>query len=173
MLEERRLGPLPAVAVALSLATMFLLPSRLREHSDRWQGSNFTRGRTGVYRTLGRWIGDKGLGDATVLMREPGYFAYFADNPMVDGAGLVTKGIYFHGPVERQTAPEEIVERHRPGLIVSPPRYWPGLPLDSYVPLYHPVPIRTLYVRKSLFADRFAQLVADWLSQDALTGRSR
>ncbi len=105
--------------------------------------SSFYRARTDVYLTLARWIKDVRLNDVPVLMHEPGYFAYWSGSPMIDAAGLITKGIYFHGPEERRTKPDDIVRVHRPGLIVTPPLYWIGLTLDDYLPLYYPVPART------------------------------
>jgi hypothetical protein len=152
---------------ALALVTLTFLPEKLDAHAQRWEVSSFYRGRTGVYRTLARWIKDVGLADVSVLMHEPGYFAYLSGSPMIDAAGLITEGIRFHGPVERRTPPDEIVREHQPGLIVTPPLYWIGLTLDDYLPLYYPVPARTLYVRRSVFAERFPTLSRHWLAREA------
>ena len=100
-------------------------------------------------------------------MHEPGYFAYWSGSPMIDAAGLITKGIYYHGPEERRTKPDDIVREHRPGLIVTPPLYWIGLTLDDYLPLYYPVPARILYVRRSIFTERFPDAGEHWLARDA------
>lgn len=154
------------VSVLLVVLTIAYLPAKVRAHATRWMEGPFYRGRIGSYLTFARWIGERGLGDARVLMREPGYFAYQSGNPMIDGAGLVTPEIRFHGPRERQTPPGEILETHRPDLVITPPLYWPGLPLESYVPLYHAVPARTLYARRSFFEARFSALARQWLAPD-------
>jgi hypothetical protein len=155
-----------APAVVLVLFTLVFLPLKLHAHAERWMTSSFYRTRTDVYRTLARWIDDAGLDGVSVLMHEPGYFAYWSDSPMVDAAGLITKGIYFHGPDQRRTQPDEIVRAHRPGLIVTPPLYWIGLTLDDYLPIYHPVPARSLYIRRSVFAERFPALQRHWLARE-------
>ena len=152
---------------ALVVVTLLFLPGKLAAHARIWMESSFYRARTDVYFTLARWIEDVGLDDVPVLMHEPGYFAYHSGSPMIDAAGLVTEGIYYHGPVDRRTPPDEIVRKHRPGLIVTPPLYWIGLTLDDYLPLYHPVPARFLYVRRAVFAERFDELARHWLSRDA------
>jgi hypothetical protein len=162
---SRALRALPVAA--LVLVTLLFLPQRLDAHAQRWMVSSFYRARTGVYLTLARWIKDVKLNDVSVLMHEPGYFAYWSGSPMIDAAGLITKGIYYHGPEERRTKPDEIVRVHRPGLIVTPPLYWMGLTLDDYLPLYHPVPTRTLYLRRSIFTERFPALAEHWLARDA------
>jgi hypothetical protein len=156
-----------APVTALLVVTAIFLPRKLDEHAQRWMVSSFYRGRTDVYRTLARWIKDVELADVSVLMHEPGYFAYWSGSPMVDAAGLITKGIFFHGPEERRTPPDEILRTHRPGMIVTPPLFWMGMTLDDYLPIYHPVPARTLYLRRSIFAERFTGLAQHWLARDA------
>ena len=155
-----------APAAALALLTLAFLPGKLTAHARAWMESSFYRTRTDVYRTLARFIRDVDLADVKVLMHEPGYFAYWSGSPMVDAAGLVTKGVYFHGPAHRRTPPDEIVRAHQPGLIVTPPLYWIGLTIDDYLPLYHPVPARFLYVRRSVFAERFPRLAKHWLERE-------
>ncbi len=161
----RALRALPAAV--LVLVTLMFLPQKLDAHAQRWMVSSFYRARTGVYLTLARWIKDTGLADVSVLMHEPGYFAYWSGSPMVDAAGLITKGIHFHGPAERRTPPDEIVRVHRPGLIVTPPLYWIGLTMNDYVPLYYPVPARALFLRRSIFNERFPGLARHWLAREA------
>ena len=162
---SRAIRALPIAALAL--VTLIFLPQKLDAHAQRWMVSSFYRARTGVYLTLARWIKDVRLNDVSVLMHEPGYFAYWSGSPMIDAAGLITKGIYYHGPEERRTKPDDIVRQHRPGLIVTPPLYWMGLTLDDYLPLYYPVPARILYVRRSIFTERFPTLAEHWLARDA------
>ena len=162
---RRAIRALPVAALAL--VTLLFLPQKLDAHAQRWMVSSFYRARTDVYLTLARWIKDVRLADVSVLMHEPGYFAYWSGSPMIDAAGLITKGIYYHGPEERRTKPDDIVRVHRPGLIVTPPLYWMGLTLDDYLPLYYPVPTRTLYVRRSIFTERFPALAEHWLARDA------
>jgi hypothetical protein len=161
-LAVARAAPIAAVI----LVTLLFLPEKLEAHARDWMVSSFYRARTDVYLTLARWIKDVGLADQRVLMHEPGYFAYHSGAPMIDAAGLVTEGIYFHGPVERRTSPEEILRVHRPALIVTPPLYWMGMPLDDYQQLYLPVPARSLYVRRDVFAERFPQLASHWLARE-------
>ena len=161
----RVLRALPAAA--LVLVTLIFMPQKLDAHAQRWMVSSFYRARTGVYLTLARWIKDVRLADVSVLMHEPGYFAYWSGSPMIDAAGLITKGIYYHGPEERRTKPDDIVRVHRPGMIVTPPLYWFGLTLDDYLPLYYPVPARILYVRRSIFTERYPALAEHWLARDA------
>jgi hypothetical protein len=162
LLRAVRIAPI----AALALVTLLFLPQKLNAHAKLWMVSSFYRGRTDVYRTLARWIKDVGLDDVAVLMHEPGYFAYWSGNPMIDAAGLITKGIYFHGPAERRTKPDEIVRVHRPGLIVTPPLYWIGLPVEEYLTIYNPVPARSLLIQRSLFAERFPMLARHWLSRE-------
>jgi hypothetical protein len=59
------------------------------------------------------------------------------------------------------------VREHEPGLIVTPPLRWIDLTLDDYLPLYYPVPARTLYVRRSVFAERFPVLSRHWMAREA------
>ena len=155
-----------AVALALAVATVAFMPAKLREHSRSLTDSNYYRGRNGVYLTLARWIRDRGLGDVRVLLDEPGYFAYQSGNPMIDGAGLITKGIYFTGPAARRTPGMDVIREHRPGLIVTSAVPWPALPIERYLSLYHAVPLRTLHVERPVYMKRFAKLADRWLARD-------
>ena len=168
VVEARRLVVVRCLlAVALLAVTVAALPVKLRAQAESLQGSAFYRGRNEVYRTLARWIRDRDLADLTVLMDEPGCFAYHSGSPVIDAAGLITRGIYFTGPAERRTPGNVIIETYQPDLIIMPPVPWPVLEMGRYLPLYHPVPVRAVYVRRSVFRERFAELSRQWLARDA------
>jgi hypothetical protein len=171
VLEGKRLAATRSVAAAvgalvLVLVTLGWMPEKLRANARSLTEGVFYRGRNGVYLTLARWIKDQGLQRVSVLMDEPGYFGYHSGSPIIDRAGLITEGIYFTGPRERQTRLQEIIANYEPGLIVMPAVPWPVLRLPPYLPLYHPVPVRALYVRRSVFAEHFESLARHWLARD-------
>jgi hypothetical protein len=159
-----RLRPLVIVAVGTAMAMISLLNGRAAaEEAHAWLESNTYRGRIKAYRQLALWINDRGLGDLTVMMREPGYFRYLVDNRLIDAAGLTTADVFFHGPADRRTEPTELLETYRPDLIVTPPREWPDLPVAGYLPLVHSSGLRSLLIRRSVFRDRYAAFRGRWL----------
>lgn len=118
-------GRLPAPAVRAFLvvvAASFALaryPATATRRLDTVTSSLGYVRRIEAYEDLSDWVLENRLQDLTYMTLEPGYFTYRTGNPAIDLAGLVTKGVYFHGPRERRTTPEELVRVHRPGLLLG------------------------------------------------------
>jgi len=152
-----------AVSGILVAAGLVLLPSGVTAERDLLTNNQHYRGRVTAYETLGNWILDHQLDDVLLLTREPGYLAFRTGNPVVDGAGLVTKDVYFHKVREDQTPMKAIIDRHRPGLILVPDVSWRGLRISDFLPIYKTMPIRTLYIRREVLQERLSALAEPWL----------
>jgi hypothetical protein len=116
---------------------------------------------------LARWIDDRKLNDLQVAMREPGYFSFLSQNPVIDAAGLVTEGIVFHRGGKEHTSTTELLAQWQPDLIVTSPPGWPDKDLEDFLPLYHTVPVRSLLIHRRVLIDRYAGLRDAWLEREA------
>ncbi len=155
-----------AAAAILSLvlvgASFLHLDEGARRELFTKVSSPLYRQRVDAYSLLARWVQDHGLTDLKVLMREPGFFAYRTHNPVVDAAGLVTPGVFFHGPKERRSELREVLAAHRPELVLLPNVSWEVEQLGGYVPVYQAMPLRTLFLERSMLAQRLSDVARDW-----------
>ncbi|QDV08532.1 hypothetical protein Poly30_40800 [Planctomycetes bacterium Poly30] len=119
LLKWLRILPLTEVALlpVLYLVAVAVVPHVEQKEKMFSDGGQY-RYRVEAYETMARFVVSAGLSDQALLTLEPGYFAYLSDNPAIDQAGLVTKGIYFHGSSSRRTTLQEILEERQPGLFV-------------------------------------------------------
>ncbi len=163
--------PLRGRAAAAVLAAIALcavaLPSGARREA-RWLASSpGYRARQGAYDLLVTWMRDHDLDGATLFTREPGYLTYHTRQPVIDGAGLVTRGLFFHGPKGRRTSLDHIVETYRPDLMIltSATGRLPSAVAEAYLPVYQAQPRRLLALRRSVF-ERHSDRLAASLSGD-------
>jgi len=131
--------------LAALLAALVALPLAAAKHQRQLVDNGFYRGRVGAYTDIARWINDKQLNDLKILMQEPGYLHFLTGNPIVDAIGLITPNVVVHDGERRQTEVNELVEQHRPELIVTPTRYWAGLDLEGFLPRFRPLPAGRLH----------------------------
>ena len=89
----------------------------------------------------GRWINENDLNDLTLLTSEPGYLTYQTRNPVIDGAGLVTKNLSVEGSGGQRL--RKLVEVYEPDLVVTSARSFRKS--GDYTPLYHTLN-KTLYI---------------------------
>ncbi len=143
-----------------ALLLLLLLPARVREELAYHQDSPFYRSRTDTYRQMAEWIGRVGLRDLRVLTHEPGYFAYLGRMPVIDGAGLVTRGARFHGPRGQRDSVEALIERFAPEAVLPLGGYPPAWFFAGYVPTVTGFPARSVQVRADVLAARWPAVVA-------------
>jgi hypothetical protein len=121
----------------------------------RSQGSQY-RFRVGTYESMANFIVGAKLNDQVLLTHEPGYIAYLTDLPVIDQAGLVTKGIYFHGDKKRRTSTKSIIEEHHPGLMVTTNMVIPA----QYIAVFSNATRYQLLLDREVHNARFDDLVA-------------
>lgn len=161
--ERWRLGGAAAASVGLLVFSLGALPSRVREEARVMEGYYY-RSKVEAYGILARWINEHDLSDLKLFTREPGYLTYLSRNPVVDGAGLVTRGIRFHGA--NRTGLREILAAHRPELAVIVDVAGHVRKLKGFSPLYQ-TRSKALFIRDDVLSDRYESLAADWWAREA------
>lgn len=154
-----------ALSIALLVWSLYALPSKVREEATRFMARDYYRSKVEAYSFLARWITDHGLSDLKLFTREPGYLTYLSKNPVVDGAGLVTRGIRYHGS-EFRTPLEKILADHHPELAVIVDVPNEVARLKGFLPLYQ-TRTKALFIRKDVLSKRYDSLAADWLSHES------
>ncbi len=154
-----------AAVLALTVAGAVLLPAAAQREARALIDSPAQRIRVDAYDRLIVWMRHHGLDGATLLTNEPGYLAYHTGQPAIDGAGLVTEGVYLHQP-ERRTPLAELVGRYRPQLIV----YTTDLGIleravRGYLPIYQAQPTKLLLIRRDVYERHFDRLYERWLER--------
>lgn len=151
-LPAERLRALAVIAFAASgscwLAGAARAEARARMDDDVY------RGRVEAYAEIAEWILANRLGDLTLLTLEPGYLTYRTGNPVIDGAGLVTKGVYFHGAPERHTSFQDLIASRSPELVICSFPYNP----PGYTVAFSTFPSCRLLMRRAVFAERGRRL---------------
>ena len=157
----RRRRPLAAAGVLAAVAVSFaVLPAGARREAQRLRTHPVHKSRIEAYDLIAAWMRDHDLAGSTLFTNEPGYLTYQTRQPVIDGAGLVTEGIFFHGPRERRTSLGHIAESYRPELMIvgsETGRPAPQLHGD-YLPVYQAQPSKLLLLRRSGFERRFDRL---------------
>ena len=156
-----------AVLLVVSL-TLFSLPRALGNDVDRNTENWVYRGRVEAYAEIAEWIDANGLNDLAVLTSEPGYLTYLTSNPAVDAAGLVTKGVYFHGDQERRTSMRDLIDRYEPGLMIAS---FPHV-AQGYMLAYSALPTCRLLIRREVFDERFESLEAAFKAPQVVPKRA-
>ncbi len=154
LLGRLRLG-LPAVWGSLLLLglSFVALPGNLRLQADSLRSSPSYLLRERGYEEMARWMRARGLLDLVLLSDEPGYFTHLTGCRVVDGQGLVTKGIR-PGDDLSQIAAEHGVE----ALLATDGA--PGFRRVCEMP-------RTLHLREDVYRARLADLLRIWLAPAA------
>ena len=110
----RRIAITGLVAIAIAFAA--LVPW------SRWELRRLTSAdqylSIRAYAETADWILEHQLDDRLLFLREPGYLAYLTQNPVIDGAGLVTKGVSYHGPKERRSTLAALLQEFEPDLVL-------------------------------------------------------
>lgn len=118
--QALRLSWLAPLAVA---PAVFAGGARITEHHDLRAHELTHRGqyrfRVECYETMSDWVLAAGIDDLTYMTIEPGYFAYRSGNPAIDEAGLVTKGVYFHGDASRRTDRGDLIRERQPDMLLQ------------------------------------------------------
>lgn len=154
----RRFGRVAAAVVAVAL--LLPLPASMRQELGYHQASGYYHSRTDTYRQMADWLRRTGLTDLRLMVHEPGYLAYLGQMPVVDAAGLVTKGVFFHGPAERRDRFEDLLERFAPAGVIPLGGIPPGWSLEGYVPTVTGFPARPLLLEQEVLTRRYAQIIA-------------
>ncbi|MEM9599225.1 MAG: hypothetical protein AAGD06_33460, partial [Acidobacteriota bacterium] len=163
-------GTVAAVAAiaGLGLAAVLVPTTMARQAEPLVTGAGYWR--IHAYDQFADWIEDHGMEDTTLFTREPGYLTYRTRQSVIDGAGLVTPGIFFHGPEDRRTDLPELFDERRPELAILSSRVarQPGYITSDHLPVVHAQPIRTLWMRRDAFSERFDGLYESWLGRTYL-----
>ncbi len=161
---RRRRWIAPAAVLAAIAASFAALPAGARHEAQRLRDNPTQKARVESYDLLVAWMRDHDLAAATLFTHEPGYLSYQTRQPVVDGAGLVTRGLFFHGPKERRSSLRQVADAYRPELMILGTST--GVPdpeiRGSYVPVYQAQPRKLLLLRRSAFERRFERLYATW-----------
>ncbi len=166
LLKRWRGERLAAAAVLAAIAASTLaLPVTVRRESRRLTTSPNYQARQGAYDLFVTWMRDHGLAGATLFTYEPGYLTYQTRQPVIDGAGLVTRDLFFHGPKERRTSLAHIVATRQPDLMIlrsTTGRLRRPEIAGDYLPVYQAQPRWLLLLRRSVFELHFDRLFASW-----------
>ncbi|MEZ6002629.1 MAG: hypothetical protein R3F33_00460 [Planctomycetota bacterium] len=151
---ENAIAAIGALAV---IPLLLFLPRHWQSLAADLEGQLVYQGRIPAYRQMAERIGRLGLQDARVLTNEPGFVTYDTGNPAIDAAGLVTKGIRFHGAGGPRTSLLDLAREHQPELVIG------ALPtvLPGYVPLLNPHPFRAMWLRQDRYAEVFPKLLGE------------
>ncbi|MFT7485499.1 MAG: hypothetical protein ACI9F9_001349 [Candidatus Paceibacteria bacterium] len=121
-----------------------------------------------AYERLAEWILRHGLEDEPVMTLEPGYMSFLTDQPVIDAAGLVTKGIRYHGPMQKRDTFESLIDSYEPELVVmrvlGAPKDW----LEDDYTLVYRVGVAGLFMRNNVVARHLNTLHKEWVQDSPL-----
>ena len=121
--------PLPATRLAGLVIVLGAFGARGQQlwanEAEHISGNDQYRQRVWAYGDIAKFIHRHGLQDMVLLTDEPGYLTFRSQNPAIDAAGLVTKGIFKHGDADRATGFPAIIEARQPELVVARYPYTP------------------------------------------------
>ncbi len=156
-----------ALVLVVGGFALVLLP-RASDTVDQYLHSDVYRNREGgAYLTMARWINATGSNHLMVMTSEPGYLSYLTQSPVVDRAGLVTEGLFLHGPAERRSSLFETLKRFSPDLYVGDAGTPPDFQLDGYLTVFRGFASHPLMMRREIFEQNF-----DALSKSYSSGRN-
>ncbi len=153
------------------VAALIWLPISAATHARQLTDNGFYRGRVEAYADLAGWINDQRLNELKILTQEPGYIRFLTGNPMIDAAGLTTRGVVTHQGERQKMSFASMIEQHQPELIMAPGPYRSGLDLSDFIPLIYPLPIGTVFIRRSTHREHFNHLAESWLTSGPPTAR--
>jgi hypothetical protein len=164
---KRSEKPLTVFTLILLVAASALLPRGANSETQEATNNLNYRDRVWSYESIGHWILAHGFEDEVLMTLEPGYISCLTGNPVVDAAGLVTKGIRFHGPVGERDTMASLADRLQPGMIINRTTtlVHPRL-LENYTPVYG-YRVMTLLMRKDLVAKHARVLAERWVKPTA------
>lgn len=160
--------PIPAKA-ARAAALVFLLAGALvLPYSHQVQAATistaaFGSARIQAYEDFAAWVGRHDFENTSVLTLEPGYLTYRSGQRAIDAAGLVSPGIFFHGPQERRQDFFALLDRFRPEMATtfSPLGREPAAE-ENYLPALTPLPGFHLWMRRDFYAAHLEKLHQAW-----------
>ena len=153
------------VAVGL-VASVLLLPGRASAEAERARDAWIYASRIESYDLFAEWILRHEMADLSVYTLEPGYLTYRTGQRAIDGAGLVTPGIRFHGTPGERTPLLRVLAEYRPGLVVMErPLGRPGPEGAEYRPVLQSASGKMLLLRDDLWAERLPRLRRAWSEQ--------
>ena len=152
-----------AALVSILISIVAIPSSAWREGRHHENGG--PPGRIPAYRQFADWILDRQLGDTSILTYEPGFLTFHTGQQAIDAAGLVTKGIYFHGPKTRRSGLFELIDHFAPDFLVLN-QHRPTLAdkiTSRYVKVSEGMPSLALFMSKALYAERSDAVQRPWL----------
>ena len=160
-----------AIAGLLPLIGTVLVLEATTEARAEWYLSRRNQDKIDAYRAYVRFIGENGLRDTTILTREPGFLTYHTGQYAVDAAGLVSRGIYFHGPRQRRTGFHDLIQDRRPDFVSLPVKgRRASVVLPGYVPVATGPSYEWLLMRRETYEARFDELYRQWSKEPAAPG---
>lgn len=145
-----------AGAVVLVAATLLTLPWAADRRGE-FYGHRPSQHKVEAYDHFIAWTIDHRLTNTSIATPEPGYLTFHTGQRAIDLAGLVTEGIYFHGPRERRSQRRAVLGQLKPDFVVDIHRG--GMPghalLEDFAPVVRwlsggTAPSRTLLIRRDL-----------------------
>jgi len=109
---------LSLIVAGLVAVSVPALPKHFRVHYEQHLRIPTYQTRIFGYQRMADFLVAAELTHLRLLTYEPGYLCYRSKNPAIDGAGLITKGPKWHGPVEERPTFAQLIEQYDPDLIV-------------------------------------------------------
>ena len=160
--------PIPApaardAAILFLLAGALLLPYSHRVQAATISTPAFGSARVDAYEDFAGWVRRHDFENTSVLTLEPGYHTYLSGQRAIDAAGLVSPGIFFHGPQERRQDFFALLDRFRPDMATtySPLGREPAAE-GNYLPALTPSPGFHLWMRRDFYAAHLEKLYQAW-----------
>lgn len=161
--------PLPrhwlrAASLVLIVASAVAIPLTAAKEG-RHHETGGPPGRITSYRQFADWILERGLSDTSILTHEPGFLTFHTGQRAIDAAGLVTKGIYFHGPQDRRSGLFELIDHFEPDFLVlkqDRPSLAPRL-TERYRKVSEGMPNLALFISHRLYRERSDVMQRPWL----------
>ena len=132
--------------------TLFGISDRVEARCNAY-GRKKIQDKIRAYGDFAAFINTHGLGQTSILTQEPGFLTFHTGQRAIDAAGLVSKGIYYHGPEGRRTGWFSMIEQYRPDfVVVSAPRDRPpARMLEHYLPVRQAPPYFWLFMSRQLY----------------------
>lgn len=114
------------------------------------------RYRVECYEQMSDWVVASNISDLTYMTIEPGYFAYRSGNPAIDEAGLVTKGVFFHGDASRHTDRNDLIAERQPDMMLQVGAELPA----GYMRAFAGSVKFSLLMDRETYGERFDEIIA-------------
>ena len=106
-----------SLCIGALLFTLFGLSERVEARCNAYARKRI-QDKIKAYDDFSTFITAHGLQATSVLTQEPGFLTFRTGQRAIDAAGLVSKGIYYHGPEGRRTGWFAMIEQYEPDFVV-------------------------------------------------------